>query len=154
MSDATLTEAVVTPSGNVVHAEEPAKPRLAREALRNAVLRMERVRAAHPDSQQALETWTALVEGRWSLVDHFDTDGRRFVVVRRNDPRVPDPRRLTLRERQVVAYVALGRSNKMVAYEMGLSQSTIADHLGSALRKLGLKTRGELVRVLSALPAG
>jgi DNA-binding NarL/FixJ family response regulator len=38
----------------------------------------------------------------------------------------------------VLAQVALGQSNKMVAYELGLSMSTVTAHLASARAKLGL----------------
>jgi DNA-binding CsgD family transcriptional regulator len=81
--------------------------------------------------------WQAMVEGRWSLVDHFDSDGRRFVVAHRNDAAVPDMRGLTWRERQVAAYAALGHANKLIAYELGLSVGTVGQHLATARAKLG-----------------
>lgn len=150
LNDLSLTEAVLSPAGKLLHAEAPAQARSARQALRAAAVRLDRIRARTADDPDVLETWTALIEGRWSLIDHFDSDGRRFLVVRRNDPQVPDPRALSLRERQVVAHVALGHSNKLCAYEMGLAPSTVAEHLKSALRKLGLRTRAELAHLLQA----
>ncbi|MBI5481662.1 MAG: helix-turn-helix transcriptional regulator [Deltaproteobacteria bacterium] len=95
--------------------------------------------------------WRALVAGRWSLVDHFDHDGRRFLVARRNDPRVRAPVALTLRERQVAGYACLGHSNKLIAYELGLSPTTIATHLERAARKLGVASRPELIRACAEL---
>ena len=77
-------------------------------------------------------------DGRWSLLDHFDSDGRRFVVAHRNDARVADVRGLTLRERQVLAYAGLGHSNKVIAYELGLSTSTVSTHLARARKKMRL----------------
>jgi DNA-binding NarL/FixJ family response regulator len=85
------------------------------------------------------------VDGRWSLVDRFESDGRRFMVAHRNEPDVRDPRALSKRERQVVAFAATGHSNKLIGYELGVSPSSVAKHLGVAARKLGVRSRAELV---------
>jgi DNA-binding CsgD family transcriptional regulator len=96
-----------------------------------------------------------LVAGRWSLVDHFERSGRRYLVARRNDPSVRDPRALNLRERQVVWYASLGHSNKLIGYQLGLSFSTVATHLANATRKRGVASRVELIALVrSVLGAG
>src|SRR5262249_38065861 len=102
-------EAILSPSGRVDHAEEPAPSTGAREQLRAAAVRIDRARGRlrRSDPGEALELWGGLVAGRWSLVDHFERSGRRYVVARRNDPGVEDPRALNLRERQVVWYASL-----------------------------------------------
>jgi len=56
----------------------------------------------------AMENWRGLVDGRWSLVDRFDSDGKRFVVAVKNDPEARDPRGLSRREQQVSELVGLG----------------------------------------------
>jgi DNA-binding CsgD family transcriptional regulator len=149
-------EAILRPSGHLAHAEGVAKDRSLREALRQAVLRQERARGRmrRQDPEGATEAWTALVTGRWSLVDRFESDGRRYVVAHANDVRVPDPRALSERERSVAHLAALGKTNKLIAYELGLSSSTIATHLSAALRKLGLESRTQLVAVLAGLGGG
>jgi DNA-binding NarL/FixJ family response regulator len=131
-------EAVLAPDGAVSHATGEAKSRRARDALRAGLRAMERARGPlrQQSSVEALETWRGLVAGRWSLVDHFDSDGRRYVVAHRNAPEVADPRGLTARERQIAGYADLGRSNKEIAYELGLSQATVAVHLARARSKL------------------
>jgi len=48
---------------------------------------------------------------------------------------------LTPRERQVLALVCEGHSNKSIAREMGLQQATVGYHLGGIFRKLGVSTR-------------
>jgi DNA-binding NarL/FixJ family response regulator len=133
-------DAVLRPDGRLEHAVGAARSGDAREALRRAVLSIDRSRGAlrRRDPERAVAIWQALVAGQWSLVDHFDSDGRRFVVAHRNDARVPDARGLTLRERQVIAYAALGHSNKVIAYELGLAASTVASHLAHARAKLRL----------------
>jgi DNA-binding CsgD family transcriptional regulator len=79
------------------------------------------------------------------MVDWFDTDGRRFVLALPNSPHIADPRGLTERESQVVAYAVLGQSNKLIAYRLGLSRSRVSMLLRSAMRKLNVQTRVQLV---------
>jgi DNA-binding CsgD family transcriptional regulator len=131
----------------------PASRRGVGGDLRDEVLHHERVRTAtgQTEREQAVATWRALVDGRSSLVDHFEHDGRRYLVVRAKSRHRPDPRALTERERAVVHLVGLGKPNKRVALELGLAQSTVASHLSTALRKLGLGSRMELAGVLSSL---
>jgi DNA-binding CsgD family transcriptional regulator len=144
--------AILDPSGRAQHAAGSAKPRDAREVLRRAVLRVDRARGElrRQDAGRALELWKGLVDARWTLVDHFDSDGRRFVVATKNPLPLNRPLRLTLRERQVAALVAAGHSNKLIAYELGISQGSVASTLSHVMQKLGLRTRTELVSL--ALP--
>jgi DNA-binding NarL/FixJ family response regulator len=95
-------------------------------------------------ADEALAAWDALVAGRWSLVGQFDNDGRRSLVAVRNDPLYPDPRGLTLRERQVAEYVGMGQSTGQIAYTLGLAPTSVADCSARAQRKLGLASRTEL----------
>lgn len=141
-------EAVLEPSGKLAHAEGAARERSAQESLARAVALVERARGRlrKNDPDEALELWQGLVNGQWSLVDTVESDGRRLVLARRNDPRVRDPKALTERERQVLAYAAVGHSNKYVAYQLGLSPTTVATHLESARRKLGAASRRELIQ--------
>ena len=131
-------DAILTPGGRVEHASGFATAKGARESLTAGVQAMERARGPlrRRDPQEAVEVWRGLVAGLWSLVDHFESDGRRYLVAHRNDPSMPDPRALTERERQIVAYADLGQSNKLIAYQLGLSASTVAVHLARAREKL------------------
>lgn len=149
-------EAVLHPGGRIAHAEGPAASTDAREELRRAAVAIDRSRGSlrRRDRDEALAIWRGLVDGRWSLVDRFEKDGRRFLVAHRNDPRVRDPRALTPRERQVLGYVALGQANKLVAYALGITESAVATHLSAAMAKLGLRSRVELVAWLGRLAAG
>ncbi|GAB2900752.1 response regulator [Uliginosibacterium flavum] len=51
---------------------------------------------------------------------------------------------LTLREKEVVQFVARGESNKMIARHLDLSESTIKIHMQNILRKLGLNSRVQI----------
>jgi DNA-binding CsgD family transcriptional regulator len=110
-----------------------------------------RIRREQPE--RALELWHALISGRWSIIDHVDTDGKRFIVARRNDVSLEHPTALQRNERLVVLYAAWGHSNKLIAYELGLAPSTISVLLRTALRKLRLRTRADLLRLFSGAGA-
>ena len=140
-------EAVLESDEDVYDARGPAKDRDARATLRTIVRRIEhsRTREGREDVDEALANWEGLVSGRWSLVDYFDSDQRRFIVAIKNDPAYPDPRGLTPRERQVAEYVGLGRSSKEIAYTLGLSESAITNCTARVQDKLGMASRTELV---------
>jgi DNA-binding CsgD family transcriptional regulator len=120
------------------------------ESLRRAAKAIDRARSnARSNEDEALDLWQGLVAGRWSLFDRFDTDGRRFLIARKNDPDVTDPRALTLRERQVLAYAAMGHSLKLIAYSLGISLSSVSTNRRTAMRKLGLRTQADVVRLFA-----
>ena len=48
---------------------------------------------------------------------------------------------LTVRERDVLALIAQGRSNKRIAFELGISEKTVKTHVGHVLAKLGVTDR-------------
>jgi DNA-binding CsgD family transcriptional regulator len=147
-AEAPDVEAVLDPGGSLTHAVGNATQPGARDVLRSAVKSMDqaRTRSGRRDPLQALDLWRGLLAGRWSLMDHFDSDGRRFVLARKNDPDVPEPRALSRRQRQVAFYASLGWSNQEIAYALGLSENTVSAHLRTSLKKLGVATRAGLVR--------
>ena len=73
---------------------------------------------------------------------------RRLVeLVGRRMPHAPVPAmdRLTAREREIVAWVATGRSNDEIAAELFLSPATVRTHVGRAMLKLSARDRAQLV---------
>lgn len=139
-------EAVFTPDGRLHDARQEAKAPSARRALREAVRQIEKVRtcAGRRDPDAAMEAWEGLVQGRWSLVDHFDTDQQRFIIAIKNDLTYPDPRGLTIRERQIAEFVGLGQSSKEICYTLGVSHALVTNCTASVQKKLGLVSRAEL----------
>ena len=134
---ANSAEAVLGPNGTVEHAVGPAEPRAAREALKNALVRIDAARSERDDAHRSVDLWRGLVAGRWSLVEHFERDGRRYFLAHKNDPELAPDRALTKRERQILSYAELGQSNKLIGYALGLSQSTVSTILARARKKLG-----------------
>ncbi len=146
-------EAIVSPGGGIQHAVGDAAKPSGIDALTGAADAVERARGTlrTSDPEQALELWEGLVAGRWTLVDHFDHDGKRVIIARRNEPKARATAGLSSREAQITALAALGHSNKLIAYEMGLSISTIALHLSRASKKLGATSRVALIRAYKQL---
>ena len=143
-SSADLTahaEAILSPAGKVEHASGPAEPRAARDALRDALVRIDAARAERSDPERSVALWRGLVAGRWSLVEHFERDGRRYYLAHKNDPELAPDRTLTAQERVVLGYAELGHSNKLISYELGLAPSTISTTLNRAKKKLGISQR-------------
>jgi len=56
----------------------------------------------------------------------------------------PDEGSLTPREKEIVVQVAAGNSNKRVAADLGIAESTVKPHLHSAFTKLDINNRVQL----------
>lgn len=146
--------AVMAPGGKLLHAEDPVAA-AERDHLREATLAFDsaRTQKMRDDVSEATRRWRPLVESRWSLLDEFDSDGRRFVIAVQNAPPTAGnaPRQLSEREVQVLSHAQLGHTNKVIAYELGLAASTVRVLLHRAARKLGASTREEAVERFEGL---
>ena len=60
---------------------------------------------------------------------------------------------LTPREREVLALIARGRSNKLIARELAISEKTVKTHVGHVLAKLGVtdRTQAAVIAVRTGL---
>lgn len=143
-----VRDAVLSPSGTITHAEgDLRRNRSAREALVAAVRDVERARTAREraDPERALELWKGLVAGEWSLVDQWESDGRRYLAAYRNRPELRDPRGLTPLESLVLRYASLACSNKEIAFTLGISLASVESAVRQLLRKLRCRRRSDLV---------
>jgi DNA-binding NarL/FixJ family response regulator len=149
-------EAVLSPSGKVLHAEGPARGSVSQTELKEALRQFDRARTRRggKDALEAIEQHRPLVKARWTLVDTYERGGRRYVVVRENQADVGGLESLSTRERQIVAFLALGHTTKEIAYQLGISDSTTRVLLSRATSKLRAKSRQELIRLVTreALP--
>jgi DNA-binding CsgD family transcriptional regulator len=133
-------------NGTVAHVEHGHEAHVGRLRARWARLAQAKAAGASPDD--VLAAWSALVDGRYTVVDRFDTDGRRYIVAYENPPNVRDPRGLTRTEAAVASWARRGHAQKLIAYELGLSLGTVSGLLGRVFAKLGVRTRAELVERL------
>lgn len=145
-SDATAGELDASGTGELPRELEPHRARLARCIARAEAARTE----VGGDPVRAMSVWAQLLEGRWSIVRHRQHQGRvRYLVV--ENPHGDVLRRLTPIERCVVERAVTGEAFKVVAMDLGLHESSVANALHRAMRKLGVATRAELIRLGAAL---
>jgi DNA-binding NarL/FixJ family response regulator len=143
---------VLEPGGRVLHAVASARGRAARERLTRHVRAVEGVRTRRGRTAlNAIGVWTALVSGRWGLIERTDSDGRRHYVILENPEHTDRFRALSSLETRVVELSASGLSGKLVAYALGVSASVVSHSLASAALKTGCSSRTELVRVAAML---
>jgi DNA-binding CsgD family transcriptional regulator len=139
-------EAILDAGGRFVHAEGAAAEKAAREQISEAAKAIEAVRASgRKAGMPALDAWQPMVAARWTLVDSFEENGRRYVVARENQARAENLDALTQRERQVVLQAAVGFTTKEIAYALGLSDSTVRVLMARAMKRLGVRSRAELL---------
>ncbi|MCW5834259.1 MAG: helix-turn-helix transcriptional regulator [Labilithrix sp.] len=123
--------------------------RVARSA-KTAVARVPRPRV-HASVGELTSTpgWSQLAAEGWSPVRGYHAGDRPFVVVTRGER---DPvSSLTPREREAASMAIRGIANKAIAYELGVTASTVGVLLWRAMGKLGVGTRDELAAVLGRL---
>ena len=145
--------AVFTPDGKLEHATDDDAVD-ARERLRHAVRQIDRARRPSIGEEESFDLWQGLVEGRWSIVDHFAGGSRRYYVIIRNPPEARSIRGLTRPERTAIGYVIAGTSNKVAAYALGLTESAYSRTAHRAMRKLGVRTRAALIELAGRFGSG
>jgi DNA-binding NarL/FixJ family response regulator len=59
---------------------------------------------------------------------------------------------LTPRQREVLALLLEGKSNKTIARDLAISVETVKDHVAAVLRTLGVNSRTQAVAVVSRMP--
>ncbi len=135
--------------GKIVDARGEATTVSAREALIDAVRRLERARVSprRDDPEHVLDVWRGLVSGRWSLVDKWESDGRRYVAAYENGATVGTVQGFAPWEVRVLRMHLLHASRDEIAFGLGLAPSTVDRVLSKGASRLGLRSRAELVRL-------
>jgi DNA-binding CsgD family transcriptional regulator len=152
-ADDSDVEAVLGPTGKVLHATGAAAAADARASLAEAVRASQaaRGRMRRSSPEEALALWTALVRGRWTILDATERDGKRILLARKNPLGGAGLLDLDGDERDVAWLAAQGHSYKYIAYELGIPLSTVAGRLRRAMRKLRVGSRTELLQKLGAV---
>ena len=88
------------------------------------------------------------------LLDHIqrciDQDGKSRDARARQNEIVARYRQLTARQRRVMELVAAGRSNKMVADDLGISLKTVEAHRAKVMEKMRAGSLAELVKMATS----
>jgi DNA-binding NarL/FixJ family response regulator len=136
--------------GSMVEGRETAlQSRTVRRTLAELIRRREDIDAFDPlDDAEALVRWNDLARGSYVLLDHVDTDRRRYVVCFRVDVKHSSPFALSRVEQHVIERILLGARNKAVASELDISSPHVSGIAQRALRKLGVSSLSQLSRVL------
>ncbi len=139
-------------NGSCVEAGPTTTPEV-RERLRATVLQYENNRTARRAGQRvSLEKyWAAVMSGQWVILDRFDSDGRRYIVALPISEAGDTLRGLSLREREVLDHLGDGLSNKAIAFELGISTTSVSTHLYNIYRKLKLDDRAAVVRLVQTV---
>jgi DNA-binding NarL/FixJ family response regulator len=76
------------------------------------------------------------------VIDHFSSGPEPAAVAKSPHPQLGQ---LTEREREIVGWVATGRSNDEIAAELVVSPATVRTHVSRAMIKLSARDRAQLV---------
>jgi DNA-binding CsgD family transcriptional regulator len=139
---ANTAQAVLSRSGRIEHLLDPSDG----PTVGDAFARREHARDAVASTEEALVVWQGLHDGRWSLVDYVDSDGKAFVLAVENAPKADFLCALSDRQRAALSLAALGYGNEQIAYALGVSQAAVAMSLRRARQTTGFRSRAELVR--------
>ncbi|MCS7242762.1 MAG: response regulator transcription factor [Candidatus Caldatribacterium sp.] len=99
----------------------------------------------HSPPERLLESLRACVRGEVLLGEEIY--GKIFEHLRRERHLPPHifSACLSVREREVAELIVSGKSNKEIAALLGISESTVKNHITSILKKLGAQDRVEIV---------
>jgi DNA-binding CsgD family transcriptional regulator len=128
-----LADAVFLPDGRCAGTSRRQPSDTTLERLRYAIRTREAERTTRTTRDQL---WGELIDGRWTLIDRFDADGKRFVVALRNTPLGANLCRLNQREVHALALARDGASNKVISLTLGIAPATATRLLHSAATKL------------------
>jgi DNA-binding NarL/FixJ family response regulator len=149
--DDTEPVAVLGVDGRVHHAEGDAQREHVRERLATHVTSVEKKRLRFQRTRSgAIDGWSALVSGRFGVVERVD-GRRREYHVHEHPPHVWSARALSEREASVLELSARGMSGKLVAYSLGISDASVSEALAGAALKAGCGSRAEMVRLAAAV---
>jgi DNA-binding CsgD family transcriptional regulator len=100
--------------------------------------------AARNEARQELAAARTVFErlGATLELEDINTLARQHGLIRRGRPANRDGL-LTARERQVIAYIAQGYSNRAIAETLVISEKTVEIHVGNILGKLGFTSRAQ-----------
>lgn len=139
-------ESVLAEIGSNGRVDLHAPAGLSRSLVRRSVASVDAARTRRGRRADALALWRALIEGRASVVPRGDS-----YLVLENPPKSRTVRALLPAETTVLDLAARGLSGKDIAYALGLTTTAVSALQGRAMRKMGLMSRVELVRLAALL---
>jgi DNA-binding NarL/FixJ family response regulator len=100
--------------------------------------------------EDVARVWREIAAGQWSTLTGIDADGLRHAVMSRGSEPPIDWQVLRPMHRLVLAHLADGSPQKVIAMKLGMPPSTVSATLDGARRRLGFAALHELVRAYCA----
>jgi two-component system, NarL family, nitrate/nitrite response regulator NarL len=94
------------------------------------------------EPESLLESLREAARGRMVLSDTL-TEMLAHALRKDNRPTPVEQAGLTEREREILGLIAQGRSNKLIARELDITEGTVKVHVKHLLKKLNLRSRVE-----------
>jgi DNA-binding NarL/FixJ family response regulator len=98
------------------------------------------------EPSQVVRIWREIASGRWSLLSGVDAGGMRHGTMRRDSAEPVDWLPLRRRHWDVLALVAGGFPQKVIAMRLGLAPASVSSALTTARRQAGFASLGQLLR--------
>jgi DNA-binding NarL/FixJ family response regulator len=148
--------AVFTPHGSVLHVEKESSSSQDRNMLVDQVSRIEKARSPRrrAGAEEALLAWRAVVDGRWTVAERVDTDGKRFYFAYEVAVDAPRYGGLTALEARLLELAAQGLTGKHSAYALGISEARVSRGLADGAARLGFASISDAVRLAAHVLRG
>lgn len=140
IAGSTVCTARTTLGGQLLDWSSPTSP--PRDLLTRAARAIDDIRAREGDLGRGVRVLDELVAGDWTVCEHVERDGKRYLLLRRNRPGAA----LASLERSVLERTLSGHANKVIASDLGVSESAVSRALRRTIAKLGFSSRAELAR--------
>jgi DNA-binding NarL/FixJ family response regulator len=102
------------------------------------------------EPQQVTRIWREIASGQWSSIAGVDAGGMRHTTMRRDSGQRVDWLALSRVQWEVLAFVAGGLPQKVIAMKRGLAPSTVSSALAAAGKRLGFASQAQLLRAYCA----
>ena len=98
--------------------------------------------AKHADAKTIKEALNHILNGETYLPSALNKNDNEIIEIPHYKVKI---KTLTHRQSQVLDLIAEGKSNKQIAYEMGVSEATVKLHINALLRSLNVNNRTQAV---------
>ncbi len=96
------------------------------------------------NADESLQAFEGLVAGRWSIVQSFESDGRRYLIAIQNQPGQVAASAVSPNQAHALLLRAQGLAYKVVSYELGLSEGKTHHLVQQGMSKLGIARETDL----------
>jgi DNA-binding CsgD family transcriptional regulator len=102
------------------------------------------------EGREVTRIWREIASGHWATLAGADVDGARHTSMKRYPVKPVDWRVLSTLQRDLLTLRAEGLSQQVIAMKVGMPASTVSVVLASAHKRLGFRSRGQLLRAYCA----